>query len=43
MKNNWIYSDRVWCDFSDAIIEIYKITELWKQFEKKTEKNEKIS
>ena len=36
IKRNWIYSDRVWCDFSDAIIEIYKITELWKQFEKKT-------
>ena len=31
LKKNWIYSDRVWCVFfSETIIEIYKITELWK-------------
>ena len=32
-----IYSDRFWCDHSYAIIVIYKITTLWKYFDKKTD------
>ena len=32
---NWFYSDGFWCDFSYAIIGIYKITEHCKYFEKK--------
>ena len=39
MNKNWIYSDRVWYDFSDVIIRIYKITE--KKAEK--EPNSKIA
>ena len=30
IKKKCIYSDRIWCDFFEAIIWIYKITELWK-------------
>ena len=33
-------SDRFECDLSDAIIEIYKFTDVWKYFEKGAKRNQ---
>ena len=34
LNKNWIYSDTVWCDFSNVIIGIHKTTEFWKYLKK---------
>ena len=39
---NWLYSDRCWCDFSNEIFIIYKITELKKYFENTAKKQPNI-